>query len=557
MRFNPSFIQLKSTIDEANNFNSSIENANPHRTWLLFCPNEVYNQYILLDDGLKTTLQTSNLTRVSLCDVYGNVIDNNVGFGYKKIIENHCLFLSFKILNDYDSRCLCLRLEFKSGESGRSLPYYSNLFTCTELNREKSSIVTYKHQEDHYEIPYNKIAIFSDISGEFQMQYSNQIRLPLYFLNWKTEQDSTENTYSTNTPTNINVSRVKRRDIKVWKVIANDWINQRLSIVSDTDYVYINGQREITRPFEFEEVSGGSDFSISQLESQPKYGDEYIDEYGLVNHRPVITNIVFDSPCCTPSEDPLIEPEITGESTGTDTCEFEGIHKIITITGEPESTIKYRLTASFIEGTSKEVRVYNSDMSNTHIFDDVSDSFVGFFFTDSDGNATLNIKCCLEECSPGQPISINADLELYLMDGVTLSGETVNIEKSKSCPLPESAEWEIVSETGTNLKKVKIVGLPNVTVKVVAEITLVNNSLGLPNSISMTPALLNEQGVVTGNTWVLEVPLDSSGESIEYDIEVDAGSFAFGVRVIYAIFRIYNYNDTPSANVVGISDINN
>lgn len=558
MRFNPSFIQLFSTIEKANDFHTSADNANPSRSWLMFCPDEVYNQYILLDDALAATLEFREILKAELVDLEGNVVNNNLGFGYKKIIDKNVLLLSFKILQDYKDRCLCIRLTFNqsfstSTEGATYSRLYSNLFTCSEYNRERTSIVTYWHLENHYEIPY-KIVELSTLENSTPIR--NQIRLPLYFLRWKTEQDSSENTYATNTPTNINVSRIKRREIKVWQVKGSDWINQRLAIVSDSDYVYIDSQREITRPFVYEEVDNGGGFSLSLLESQPKYGDSFIDLYGLVNHRPVILSIHFpNGSCCDPDGEPLIEPEITAESTQTDDCPFDGIHKQITITGQPNSTLKYRLTASVLQGTAKQIKVFGTDVDNTHNFTNVNQVFIGYVYIDETGELELNIRCCLEDCTPGNPISIEAKLELYQTDGVTLSGEICEIEAVKACPLPEVPVWEIVTATGTNNKTVKIIGTPNALVSVRAEILSADPPS--TNRIEMNPGILNQTNVSAGSFWDVQILINPSGESDIYEIEVFTGSiFTIGTRTIYANFRLFDYDGNLTNNVVGLSHIN-
>lgn len=549
MRFNPAFIKFGVTLDEANDLHTSIENANPTRTWLNLCPGEVYNQYIILDERFAPSFFQGGIDRVYLHQVGKGIVNTNVGFGFRLYQDKQVVLISFKILEDYKEACLSLVFTFKSGGISAYAPLYSNLFTCAESNREKTSIVTYRHQENHYEIPYHS-------TGRQAAPIWNQIRLPLYFLKKKTEQDSKENLYSTNTPVNIQISRVQRKNLKKWQVIANDWINERLGMVSDTDFVYINTQREIIRPYEFEEVTNGSDFSMSFLETQPVFGDNFIDEYGLVNHRPVITGVTFDDPCCDPDGTPLIEPKIESQIVQTDTCEFTGIHKLLTIQGQPNSTVKYRLSANALQGTAKTVKVYNQDVNNVHVFDSVDDIFVNFFYLDNNGEAQLRIKCCLEDCTPGQPIEIDADFTLYKMDGVTLSNETANIQASKTCVLPPSANWIIISSVGTNQKIVKITGTPNTTVQLQA---LILNALPpVFNRIQMNTGILDEINVAENDNWMLNIPIGPTGESVQYEIKVTTGhQYSVGTATIYASFRIYDYSGNPSNNVVGIHHIYN
>lgn len=544
--FNPSFIKLATTAETANNFGASIDNANPDRTWLHLCPGEVYNQYVLFNQSLAQKIFAESISRVSLQVVGKGVVDANIGYGYRYYPEYNAVLFSFKINEDYKESCLRLQIAVGAPGGGRSFLLFSNLFTCTEYNRETSSLVTYRHLENHYGIPYN-------IPGRQAQAIWNQIRLPFYYLKNKTEQDSKENIYSVNTPTNIQIGRVNRKNLKIWQVIANDWMNERIGIISDTDRVYINGQREATRPYEYEEVTNGSDFSLSTLESQQVYGDTYMDEFGLVNHRPVIRDIKMDEPCCDPSGK-LTEPTITTETTEVSDCEFDGIQKLITITGEPNATIKYRLSATSILGTSKEVRVYNGDINNTHIFNSAEDVFIGFAFLNNSGTTQIRIKCCLEDCTPGHPIEIDANFELYKMNGTELTGSICNIQKSKTCVLPPSAQWVIISESGTREKKVKIIGNPNTTIQVRAEVLSANPG-GLYTRLQMAP-ILDVSEVNTGDFWDLNIALNSSGESSEYDIRATAGNiFTIGERTLYASFRIYDYDGNPSPNVVGVYHI--
>lgn len=568
MRFNPSFFQLKTSIDEANNFGTSIDNANPSRSWLKFVPKEVYNQYILLDEEFREILEFQEITRAELVDLDGNVINNNLGFGYKKYLEQNVLLFSFKIMQDYKNQCLCIRLVLSAGLTieSRSQPLFSNLFTCSEYNRERTALVTYWHLENHYGIPYHPVMSVANKSAnvdlvQAQVAIRNQIRLPLYFHNWKTEQDSTESTYETNTPTNINVSRVTRREIKVWNVIGSDWINKRLAIVSDSDFVYINGQREITRPYEYEEVSNGSDFSISNLESQPIYGDEFIDLYGLVNHKPVITAINFpNGNCCNPDGTPIIEPEIINEVTLADTCQFQGIRKRITVQGQPNSTIKYRLSCSELQGTAKQIFVTGNQTNNSHTFVNTAQNFVGYFYIGSSGQAQIIIRCCLEICTPGNPISINANLQLYKMDGLTLSEDVCNINASKTCPLPIAPQWVINSQSGTNIKNVRITGQPNSTANFVVRIlSEVSSSRYFPKNNINIQGFLNEDDVEADDTWEFSIPINGAGTSASFNAQVEAGSW-LGLSPqesnIYASLTLRDVNGGLSNQVIGISDIN-
>lgn len=577
MRFNPSFIQLFSSLEEANDFSVSPDNANPFRTWLRFCPKEVYNQYIALDYGYSNILEFREIIKAELVDIEGAVINPNLGFGYRKYLEQNVLLISFKILQDYGDQCLAIKLTFNGGfsnETGFSQTanniIYSNIFTCSEYNRERTSLVTYKHLENHYEIPYNASLVLqqqktstnalAELAKQEQQRLYNQIRLPLYFHNWKTEQDSSEATYATNTPVNINVSRVKRRSIKKWRVVANDWINERLAIVSDSDYVYINTQREITRPYEYEEVDNGGDFSLSFLESQPKYGDNYVDNNGYVNHKPEIINITFpNGPCCNPSEDPLIEPEIINEQTLASGCAFQGVLKRITVQGQPGAIIKYRLTAQVIQGTAKQVRVYNANFDNNHTFSNTSQVFVGYFGLDNTGQAIVNLKCCLEECTPGVPVRIDSTFELYQMDGTTLSGEICEVDASKTCPLPAAPVWQILSQTGTQFKNVRISGEPNTQVgfqvRVLSELS---SSHYFPKNMLRVEGYLNQDDVSEDDTWNFTANLNSSGLSQDFDIECNAGNYmGLGTleSYIYVSFTLRNYDGTLSTQVVGIHDI--
>ena len=572
MKFNPSFLQLFDSIEEANYFHTSVDNANPSRSWLKFVPKEVYNQYIILQDEYSSILEFREIVKAQLVDLEGNVIFDNLGYGYKKYIEQNVLLLSFKILQDYKDQCLCIKLTFNPGfseEVGISNQLFSNLFTCSELNRERTALVTYWHLSNHYGIPYKPNLVISttnkanvnQLDSVQQFAIRNQIRLPLYFLRWKTEQDSSESTYATNTPVNINVSRVKRREIKNWRVVANDWINQRLAIVSDSDFVYINTQREITRPYQYEEVDNGGDFSLSILESQPKYGDNFVDNYGLVNHKPTIISITYpNGPCCNPDGTPLIEPDITNEITVANTCQFQGIHKRITVVGQPNSTIKYRMSASVIQGTSKQVQIWNTDTNNVHNFNNTSQNFVGYFYIGPTGQVDLNIRCCLEDCTPGVNIAFTGKFELYKMDGSTLSGEICNISASKTCPLPIAPKWNILSQTGTGFKNVRVEGqansVANFMVRILSEISSFRY---FPKNNITLEGFLNADDVDAEDTWEFSIPVGPSGFSNDFDIQVEAGNFMGLVppeASIYASLTLRNANGGLSNEVVGIFDIN-
>lgn len=555
MKFNPSFLQLFQSIEDANNFHASIDNANPSRSWLKFVPNEVYNQYIILQDEFKTLLELNEIVKAELVDLNGNVVNSNLGHGYKKYEENNLLF-SFKILEDYKDQCLCIKLTFtrdpNSPIQSRGQFLYSNLFTCCEVNRERTALVSYWHTENHYGIQYAEPSDSSHNRAQNNQDVNllprirNQIRLPLYFLKWKTEQDSSESTYSSITPTNINVSRVKRREIKNWRVIANDWVNQRLAIVSDSDFVYIDSQREITRPYEYEEVDNGGDFSISILESQPKYGDNFIDNFGLVNHKPVILSINFpNGTCCNPDGTPIAEPEIVSESILTDACQFQGISKRAVVEGQPDGAVKYRLTVNSMQGTSKLIRVNTPNGNAQYIFNSTAQTFVGYFLINPSGTVNVDVRCCFEECTPGTPISIDATLELYENDGVTLSGETCNISASKACPLPIAPVWELISSDGSAIKTARIKGEPNGTAKVNALVTLCD-PFGLPipppNQIILSP-YFNRQAVILNDSFDADIPLNSSGYSEELRLEVFSGFTMPGVTVeIVGLYTIYNNN---------------
>lgn len=568
MRFNPSFIQLFDSIEDANDFNTSVDNANPSRSWLKFVPKEVYNQYILLDEEFREILEFQEITRAELVDLDGKVLNNNLGFGYKKYLEQNILLFSFKIMQDYKDECLSIRLVLSAGLTieSRSLPLFSNIFTCSEYNRERTALVTYWHLENHYEIPYkpvvsltNKVANVDLVQA--QVAIRNQIRLPLYFHNWKTEQDSSESTYATNTPVNLNVFRVKRREIKNWRVIANDWINQRLAIVSDSDFVYIDTQREITRPYEYEEVDNGGDFSISILESQPKYGDNFVDLYGLVNHKPTIISITYpNGPCCNPDGTPMIDPEIINQVTVDSDCQFQGIQKRITIVGQPNSTLKYRMSASVIQGTAKQIQVFNAGTNNTHNFINTNQNFIGYFFVGPSGQVDLNIRCCLEDCTPGTDIAVTSVFELYENDGVTLSGQTAVISAQKVCPVPIAPQWVINSQSGTDIKNVRVTGQPNATANFVVQIlSEVSSPRYLPKNNINIQGFLDEDDVETDDNWEFSIPINGAGTSASFNIQVSAGSY-MGLSPlessIYVSLTLRDINGGLSNQVIGISDIN-
>lgn len=569
MRFNPAFIQLAGSIEEANDFRTSVDNANPFRSWLKLCPNEVYNQYIILKDDLKPILEFRNIVGLELWTLDGRMLTNNVGFGFKKYIDQNVLLLSFKLVEDYGNECLYLKIKlnpsFQIDLDASVDSLVSNIFSCSEDNRERTSIFTYKHGSEHYDIPYNTSGLSTQQStmrsAAPQLNLFNQIRLPVFFKNWKTEQDSSEMHYDVDTPSNINISRVKRRFIKNWETWASDFINNRLAIISDSDKVYINGQREITRPYKYEETDGGSDFSISYLETQPLLGDKYMDINGLVNHKPVILNISYpNGSCCDPSDDPIIEPTIISQTTLSDTCQFQGIRKQITINGQPGAIIKFRLTASQLQGLTKQIQITGSNLNATFNFNSTSQAFVGFFSLNSSGEAVLTLKCCFEDCTPGNPISLNANFELYKMDGTTLSGQIANLTGSKACPLPATPKWRINSQNGTDVKNVSITGTPSTNATfVVRVLSAVTGGHYFPFNSVITGSLLNASDVRTDDQWEFTVPIASNGESAAFNISAEAGSY-MGLMPpeasIYISLTLKNYNGTLSNEVVGIFDIN-
>ena len=533
MKFNPAFLNLAKSGAVADNMGFSAEGSESVKLNLKLVPKEVYNQYIVVPDNLMYLLN-SPISKIRIVTDEGDIVPELLGYGYKIYLDYNCIYLSFKIAKDYANQCLRLRIDFVNNTPANKL--FTNSFTCNYANKEKTTIITYRHLSNHYGIPYTA-KILSNNKAKW-----NQIRVPLYYLRLKTEQDSEESIYDVNKPSNIAVSRVQRRDLSVWRVIANDWINQRLAIVSDTDYIYFDGKRQVVRPYVWEEIVAGNNFSLSELESQIVYGDEFLDTIGMV-HYVIVINDITHSGCCTPSPT-RTEPKIVSSNDIAHGCATDGMAKKIVLTGLPNSTAKMRVELTAISGAVKTLRVGNVD----YTFSNVGQVHDIFYYFDGSGNAEIDVKCCFEECTPYAVISASFNIGFYNYDMTTLTGQNVTMSKTTNCAIPTTAKWDVISNTGTYQNTAKITdGIANGVAKVRVYVI---SSLGSPPPISFVKfgALLDQNNVNTGDTWDVNVPLDGSGQSANYNLEVqNAGTWTpFNSAFISVKYVILDSNGDES-----------
>ncbi|WP_312922510.1 hypothetical protein [Empedobacter brevis] len=269
----PSFIQFRKTIDEVFNIDQSHLNYENTQTFLKLVPNEIYTQRTIIPNNIFDDFLESTIDKIELINLSEEVLEE-IDFGY--FINRYRNFMfSFYINGDYNE-CLSLKVTY-SNDLG-SKHFYSTFFTCSESNIDKTCLLTYKHLENHY---YTDYLIDSDV-------YS-QIRVPMYYKKKRTEQDSKEYKVNLNTPNNIRSSRVTRTFVEVYEIIANDFINMRFAIVTDTDDIYKDGFRFFTRPFEPEESEIGGQLVISELEGQTNSFMPFTGEVSVIGKRPGFT----------------------------------------------------------------------------------------------------------------------------------------------------------------------------------------------------------------------------------------------------------------------------
>lgn len=210
--------------------------------------------------------------------LFRNEVESSGLFFKSEIFTNkkgeNFIFLDFLIADDFHSDCLRLSINGKK----------TNPFVCSKDDLEFTSLLTYWHRENIEGIPF--------IESNYKPL---QIRLPIYFKTSKTEEDSEEYVTNFRLRENVRRSRVKRVFKSVWNVDANNWLNERIAIVSDCDFVYINSVRQISTPFVFNETDSASAFVISEWETQPRKDD--IISIGLIGGISVDShtlNIEFD-----------------------------------------------------------------------------------------------------------------------------------------------------------------------------------------------------------------------------------------------------------------------
>lgn len=519
---NSAFLQFSSVLMQdgfnADDFGYSIEAENSNELILKLVPGEVYNQFIFSNniDVTQTTLRS-----VELCYYNGANTGEQIEYGAINFPSSGMLYLSFRIRKEFDE-CLRLKLNFDNITGrGQSEPFsvYSNLFSLNKRNIDGTTLVTYRHTEILYGIPYT----------ETETILWQQIRLPVWYARNKTEQDSEETVYDTGTPTNINVSRVQRRFLKVWRVIAPDWMNKRIGIVSDHDYIYFDGIRQISRPFVFDEISGGSTFSISEWETQPIDKDRFKDNDGIVSYPIVIRSITAG--CCDESGTPT-DPRIVSVTQVANGCENDGWRYDIVLYGQPNTTAKFRLTAQAVEGQTKIAIRHGAGNSNTYSFVQDSDFVDDYYFFDDLGGATITIESCFEECNPGYDNGLVLDIDLFDFDMLNLIPERAQFGHYSFCPAGTyKADFDITSNLGDNQKAIKIInGEPNGVCEVVVQVLKLR---GQPKSSAMVDfgSWLSETGFNELDSWTVQVPLDGSGESVGFVFQVTMPDFPHGANL--------------------------
>lgn len=261
MNLKVSFIEFYHSREEADNFDYSWATWNAGRNFLHLMPNEIYTQFSKIYTNQPLTINDYKLigSNGEIPFAFGYVTKNK---GYYQEIN-----FSFRISDDRDSECLRIEIDTNVGT------LYSNQFICSELSREATTLVSYRHDENHYGIPYR----------DWESVYS-QIRLPLYYHSVITEEDSEEYTIGINTPANIRQSRVERSFFDKYIVWAGSNINRKLAIVSDTDRVYFkntrtpylienqeNKERSVRhypRPYVYEAIGEVEELNESEMEVQ-------------------------------------------------------------------------------------------------------------------------------------------------------------------------------------------------------------------------------------------------------------------------------------------------
>lgn len=535
---NPAFLNFQRNRPTADDFHPSIESENSSEMILKLLPQENYKQFIIFDSSVKNYLQSS-INKISLVDDFDNEVEH-LAHGYKVYNDYDCLYLTFKISGFYETRCLRIRIEFDIQNPQNKL--YSNRFTCDYSNRDGSTYVVYRHQSDFYGQPFS----------DDKIKYYNQIRLPIWYLKPRTEQDSTESLTDTQTQSNIQISRVQRRLFDVYRVTAPNWMNVRIAILSDMDEIYFNNLRQSVRPFVFDDSFGGSELAISELESQELDAPPYEDDGSMI-HDVIIINSI-DEDCCTPSGVP-IEPSITDNDIIANQCSGDGFRHRITIHGQPNSVGKLQLRVTAIQGQAKNLLRVGGGFTETYGFNAVGQILNVYYFLNQSGISIIELESCFEDCTPYAVRELQMELELFNHSMTTLNGQITFFGDSVTCVAPVPAQWVITNDYGTEYKEVQIInGTPNSFVKVLIECI---NLIGTPGgTIFFGSFFSSAANILQGFQTVVDVPTDGSGDSIVFNYAIMKPAYPVnGQSMIVVKSTILNSDGSLSNEFITLMDV--
>ena len=530
----PNSVAYSFPVDD---FNTSVESENAKDFILALCPNEVYNQFIILPEQHKNLLNFS-INAITLVDSSGNFVAN-IPNGFKMFPQYDCLYLSFKIPTDYADKCLRLRIQFDTLQPNNTL--FTNPFSVSAQNKERTVLVTYKHLDDYFGQPYSK---------EKNTLWS-QIRLPFWYVRPKTEQDSFENLIDTKTQSNIQISRVQRRFLDVYRVTAPNWMNVRISALSDVDFIYFDSFRQSVRPFVFEKNLGGSELSISELESQEIDADRFLDDTGLTHFVIVINSI--DSGCCDEAGTP-IEPVISYNDIIANQCSGDGFRNRITINGQPNSVGKLQLRVTAIQGQAKNLLRVGGGFTETYGFNSVGQILNIYYFLNQAGISIIEFESCFEDCTPYAVKELQIDLELFRHDMTMLNGQVTSFGNSAICPAPIPAQWLIVNDNNTNDKDVQVIGAtPNDIVKVLIECI---NMSGVGYGQINFGAYYVDISVIQGTSSIVTMPTDNNGDSPVINFVIHRPPFPLGSIMPMLVVKatILNSDGTVSNEILTLID---
>jgi len=550
MKFNPGFLNIKTDasigagVSTGRSFSADWEMSKEFATssvvQLPLVPHELYNQFIVL----KKEQVSASINLVELCTESGKIINDYFEYGFIAYPEFDCIYFSFKLLKEYTG-CLRFKFHFNLGNSFLR-EAYSSKFTCNNGNKAFTSLVTYRNIENIYSIPYE------ENSDPILWQ---QIRLPIWYKNSKTEQDSEESVYDTNEFTNINISRVERRFLKVWRVLATDFINERLSIITDSSHVYITGQREICRPFIYEELTAGA-ISSSLLETQPVFGDEFIDKTGYLG-APIRINEVVGG-CCNEDRGG-IDPFVDSDTEVSSGCDGNGLGWEIEVLGEPHSNTKARITATNIQGQTKNLLVVSGNNIQSFSFTNVDGGAYDYYFEfDENGYAMIQLKSCFENCLGSNLIDAAFKFELYDLMMSEITNQFVNFGKQIQCtPVGYVPELIVTNDLSESLKELKVTGgEPNGVAHLRVKVWMESGVPEPPNHVFFG-SYLNETNVEELDEWFIDVPLDSNGEATGLMFGCTKAGQWEGTTPpkISCSVRVFDYSMQPTYSIIVILDL--